>query len=82
MMKPTTEQLPAYSNQPNFVGYPLFYIIDGETAMCACCATEAQGEAKTVEAECNWENKWLDCEQCGVWIDYAYGDEREAPEQN
>jgi hypothetical protein len=54
MMNPTTEQLPAYSNQPNFVGYPLFYIIDGETAMCACCATEAQGEAKTVVAECNW----------------------------
>ena len=36
MTNPTTEQLPAYSNQPNFVGYPLFYIIDGETAMCAC----------------------------------------------
>lgn len=28
-----------YSNYPNFFGYPLFYVVDGE-CMCANCCNE------------------------------------------
>jgi len=40
------ELLPKYSNDPNFVGYPYFYVIDNWKCECHECASESAIEGK------------------------------------
>ena len=64
------------SNDPNFVGYPLYYIVEGE-CVCKHCCNEAWEIAEAV----NWENKHLYCSDCGVRIETAYKED-EIEEEN
>ena len=52
--------LPKYSNEPNFVGYPLWYIIDDHKAQCNECATVSKSEGCSASKQVNWEdtNLW------------------------
>ena len=68
-------KLLTHSCEPNFTGYPLFYIVDYEV-LCAPCAQEAKDEDnEIVETHCNWENPDLYCDTCSERIESAYGDE-------
>ena len=67
-----TDTLPKYSNEPNFVGYPLFYIIDDMSAECHECAQDSKIEGRTVLQQCNWDNPQLYCFECSCQIEAAY----------
>ena len=67
--------LPKYSNEPNFVGYPLFYVKDDSVALCNLCASEENDEGALVKMECNWEDQNLYCDCCSEKIEAAYGDD-------
>ena len=64
-----------YANEPNFVGYPLFYVVSsnfGTQLMCADCCTEEYTGAEDVTTEANWEDHQLYCHVCSDKIDAAY----------
>ena len=69
------ETLPKYSNEPNFVGYPLFYIKDGCHALCHMCASEETARGVLVKMATNWEDKNLYCDACSEKIESAYAEE-------
>ena len=64
-----------YSIDPNFTGYPLFYIVRssfGTQQMCADCCREEYTGTETVTTEANWEDHQLYCQVCSIKIDAAY----------
>jgi|7_EtaG_2_1085326.scaffolds.fasta_scaffold257481_1 hypothetical protein len=68
-----------YTNQPNFVGYPLYYILDSAayyqtTTLCADCCREEYNEddGDRVEKHVNYENHSMYCEGCSEHIEAAY----------
>jgi hypothetical protein len=65
--------LPKYSNDPNFCGYPLFYVVDGWKCECNECATVSKDEASTVESNANYEDGSLYCNTCGEQIEASNG---------
>ena len=66
-----------YSIEPNFTGYPLFYIINNEEVWCAdCCNDNLLGD-ETVIQDANWENSDLYCCNCSSKISSAYGDNKD-----
>ena len=66
--------LPKYTNEPNFHGYPVFYIKDGHTPLCNECATEEwEAESGPLECTVNWENTSLYCDTCSEQLESAYG---------
>ena len=67
--------LPKYSNEPNFVGYPLFYIKDDCFALCHMCASEENARGVLVKMATNWEDTNLWCSECSEKIESAYADE-------
>ena len=73
--------LPKYSNEPNFVGYPYYYVIDDSVCECNKCAEESLQAGKTPEPNVNWDNKQLYCFTCSEKIEHAYeGPSEEAEE--
>ena len=68
-----------YSNDPNFVGYPLFYTIGHGPALCSSCAREEKSSecysSTDFKQHCNWEDPNLYCDICSVRIESAYGDD-------
>jgi hypothetical protein len=71
------KQLPKYSNQPNFVGYPLWYVIDDYKCQCNECATISKSEGHSVEEQVNWDDSNLWCDECSEKIESAYADEED-----
>ena len=70
-----TKPLPAYSNEPNFFGYPLYYIKDTHIPLCNECATDVQrADPDTLDVDVNWECTNLYCEECSKHIASAYND--------
>ena len=74
-----------YSCEPNFVGYPLWYVVDSECWCHDCCNDMYENVdedfiSKT-SAEVNWEDKNLWCSQCSIQIESAYGEESEEDDQ-
>ncbi len=67
--------LPKYSKEPNFVGYPLFYIKDDCQALCHMCASEENARGVLVKMATNWEDDNLYCDECCEKIESAYNDE-------
>jgi len=67
--------LPKYSNDPNFVGYPLFYVKDDSIPLCHMCASEENFNGVLVKMECNWEDPNLYCDDCSTKIESAYSEE-------
>ena len=65
------EMLPKYSNEPNFVGYPLWYVIDDRKAQCNECATVSKSEGFTTSKQVNWEDTNLWCDECSEKIESA-----------
>ena len=65
---------PKYTNAPNFVGYPLFYILNQETVLCAdCCAEQCNEESgDQTESEVNYDDENLYCWECSEKIEAAY----------
>jgi hypothetical protein len=82
----------AYSCQPNFCGYPLFYVWQGE-AFCADCVNENVqsdvdsglhpddcewlGNEEIGGGAVNWENPDLYCCQCSERLPSAYAEPEE-----
>ena len=66
-------QLPKYSNYPNFVGYPYFYVVQDHKCECHECATKSKAEGKSAEAHVNYENGMLYCETCSTQIEASNG---------
>jgi len=66
-------KLPKYSNDPNFVGYPLFYVVEDYKCECHECATESRNEGKSVEAHVNYEDPQLYCFTCSAHIEASNG---------
>jgi hypothetical protein len=62
----------SHSNDYNFVGYPLYYVIDG-TCNCAKCANDYKHLITDVHV--NYENNDLYCDGCGEKIEAAYSNE-------
>jgi hypothetical protein len=60
-------KLPKYSNEPNFVGYPLWYVIDDYKCQC--------NECDTISKEVNWDDANLWCDECSAKIEAAYIEE-------
>ena len=77
-----TNILPTHSNQPNFVGYPYFYQVEGFICECAECATTSKEEGKTVTEQCNWDDTSLCCFTCGSSIPSAYGEDDSSEESS
>ena len=67
--------LQKYSNDPNFVGYPLFYKDQRGDSLCACCAQDVKDEGEEVIQHVNWENTQLWCWTCSEKIESAYAEE-------
>ena len=66
-----------YSNEPNFVGYPLWYVINNEECWCAdCCNSELTGDEEVITSV-NYEDPELYCCNCSAKIESAYGEESE-----
>ena len=64
-----------YTTEPNFVGYPQFFIINNEECWCAdCCNDELTGDEEVI-ASVNFEDSELYCCNCSVKIESAYGEE-------
>ena len=68
-----------YTNEPNFCGYPLFYILNSSVyydskVLCGDCCTEEYNEddGDQVEHHVNYEDHLLYCEQCSDKIEAAY----------
>ena len=69
--------LPKYSNEPNFVGYPLWYVINNAECWCAdCCNSELTGDEEVITSV-NYEDPELYCCNCSARIESAYGEESE-----
>ena len=64
--------LPKYSNEPNFVGYPLWYVIDDHKCQCNECAAVSKEEGSTVSKQVNWDDDNLWCDECSTKIEAAY----------
>ena len=63
-----------YSNQPNFTGYPQFFIINNEECWCAdCCNDELNGDEEVITG-LNYEDPELYCCNCSLKIEAAYID--------
>lgn len=65
--------LPKYSNDPNFCGYPFYYVVEGHKCECNECATDSKSEGKEVEVQVNYENGMLYCETCSTQIEASNG---------
>lgn len=76
-----TKLLPKYSNLPNFVGYPLYYVVDSNDCECHECATDSKAEGKLVEPHVNYDNPELYCFTCSEKIEAAYIDDEESSEE-
>ena len=66
------KQLPKYSNMPNFVGYPYYYVVDTYDCECNECASISKLEGKEVESRVNYDNEQLYCFTCSTQIEAAY----------
>ena len=70
-----------YSCEPNFVGYPLWYVVDGECWCHDCCNDMHENVdddfIRKTSVEVNWEDVNLWCSQCCIQIESAYGEESE-----
>ena len=64
--------LPKYSNEPNFVGYPLWYIVDEHICQCNECAAVSKSEGYSVSKQVNWDDTNLWCDECSEKIESAY----------
>ena len=68
-----------YSGEPNFVGYPLWYVVDDECWCHDCCNDMYENVDEhfihRASVEVNWEDKNLWCSQCCIQIESAYADE-------
>ena len=66
---------PEYSNQPNFVGYPIYYIVDHHECWCASCINEDLYDKKKMTGTAvNYDDPYLYCSQCSKAIQAAYKD--------
>lgn len=74
------ELLPKYSNDPNFCGYPYFYIIEDYKCECHECATDSKAEGKLVEHHVNYDNGQLYCDTCSTQIEASNGAHEEEEE--
>ena len=64
-----------YTTEPNFVGYPQFFIINNEECWCAdCCNDELTGDEEVITSV-NFEDPELYCFNCSVKIESAYGED-------
>lgn len=61
--------LPRYSDLGS---YPLIYLQSGHTVLCHDCATEAGLGVE--HAHAHWEGPALECDECSIEIESAYGD--------
>ena len=74
-----------YSNDFNFVGYPLYYIVEsnyGTQQMCSNCCTEEYTGEETVKVEANYDNHQLWCDVCSDKIEAAYEEDDESEEDS
>jgi len=65
------------------VGYPLYYIVNGNDECCCCakCASNlyrwaSSDHSKVVDVDVNWEEKDFYCD-CGDLIESAYAEDEE-----
>jgi hypothetical protein len=70
---PKQNTLPKYSNDPNFVGYPFFYVVEDYKCECHECATESRDEGKTVTPHVNYDDPQLYCFTCSEQIEASNG---------
>ena len=70
-----------YSGEPNFVGYPLWYVVDDECWCHDCCNDMYENVdehfIRRASVEVNWEDKNLWCSQCCIQIESAYADDED-----
>lgn len=52
--------------------YPLAYFCNWGNCYCAECASKT--DKKIVNADVHWEGSALECEECGGYIESAYGE--------
>jgi hypothetical protein len=74
-VRETGGQLPAYA-WPG--GYPLFYLDNHGSVLCADCATDTLDDeysAELVACDINYEEPLMYCDQCDKHIEPAYGDD-------
>ena len=72
-----TKKYTKYSNEPNFTGYPQFFIINNEDCWCAdCCNDELTGDEEVITSV-NYEDPELYCWNCSAKVEAAYGEESE-----
>lgn len=76
------ELLPKYSNDPNFVGYPYFYVIDDWKCECHKCASESAIEGKNFEVYANYDDPDLYCFTCSAQIEASNGSHQREEEEN
>ena len=76
------KKLPKYSNEPNFFGYPLWYVVDEYKCQCNECATLSKSDGISIQKEVNWDDTNLWCDECCEKIESAYGEDVEDEEEH
>ena len=62
-------------------GYPLYYVDRENSCLCVKCARESDEDEsevpqyKPVEADVNWEDASLYCDQCSDRVESAYAED-------
>lgn len=70
-------EFPEVTTGFNSGGYPLMYVGDGYV-LCGPCASQADKDVQGgLVQQTHWEGPAIDCEECGVSIESAYGDPEE-----
>lgn len=75
-------KLSKYSNEPNFCGYPYFYVIEDYKCECYECAAESKAEGKTITTHVNYDDPQLYCFTCSAQIEASNGSHDHEEAQN
>jgi hypothetical protein len=60
-------------------GYPLFYLDKESNVLCPACANRDIDDSQAVvEADVNWEDPSLYCDDCSQRIESAYAEDEQA----
>jgi len=57
--------------------YPLLYLTESDSVLCADCAAQGDGDDPTATCGVNWEDPHLTCDECSERIESAYADDED-----
>jgi len=82
-MNITSQKYKSHTNSPNFVGYPLFYVVNDAKCWCSDCRNDELDHDDVVTShDVNYDDKNLWCDNCSTQIECAYNNEENEVVEN